>query len=151
MELDRSAAERREIKARPLKKVDEDVVRALGGLGLLTALLLAGSSAALAQDVTFNYEPGTDFSKYHTYVWATVEGAQNPDQISDKQDHGRDRDGQLAGQGADQGDRRRGAAAGRLPGGGRAGAAAGRLRVAAGATWRYGGMESTATTSSTIN
>ncbi len=61
------------------------VTRVLGGLGLLAALLLAGSTAALAQDVTFNYEPGTDFSKYHTYVWAQVEGAKYPDQILDGQ------------------------------------------------------------------
>jgi hypothetical protein len=45
----------------------------------------AGGGAALAQDVSFNYLPGTDFSKYKTYKWVAVEGAEQPDQILDAQ------------------------------------------------------------------
>jgi hypothetical protein len=41
--------------------------------------------ATLAQDVTTNSMPGTDFSKYHTYKWVTVEGASHPNQIVDAQ------------------------------------------------------------------
>lgn len=52
---------------------------------LMLSLLIAGSAVSLAQDVTFNYEPGTDFTKYHTYAWARVEGAKYPDQILDGQ------------------------------------------------------------------
>ncbi len=49
------------------------------GIVLLTA------GAAGAQDVKYNYAPGTDFSKYHTYKWANVEGANHPDQLVDGQ------------------------------------------------------------------
>ena len=49
------------------------------GIVLLTA------GAASAQDVKYNYAPGTDFSKYHTYKWANVEGANHPDQLVDGQ------------------------------------------------------------------
>jgi len=37
----------------------------------------------LAQDVKTNYMPGTDFSKYKTYKWVTIEGGQHPNQIVD--------------------------------------------------------------------
>lgn len=43
--------------------------------------LLCGYSIGLAQDVKYNFMPGTDFSKYHTYKWAEVEGGRHPDQI----------------------------------------------------------------------
>lgn len=38
---------------------------------------------ALAQDVRSNYMPGTDFSKYHTYKWVSIEGGEHPNQIMD--------------------------------------------------------------------
>jgi hypothetical protein len=41
--------------------------------------------AVSAQDVTTNAMPGTDFSKYHTYKWVTIEGAKYPNQIVDAQ------------------------------------------------------------------
>ena len=41
------------------------------------------SSAAFAQDVTYNFMPGTDFSKYHTYKWVAIEGGAHPNQIMD--------------------------------------------------------------------
>ena len=53
------------------------------GIGLLLALLACG--AALAQDVTTNSMPGTDFTKYHTYKWVTIQGASYPNQILDRQ------------------------------------------------------------------
>jgi hypothetical protein len=53
------------------------------GLGLSLALLACG--AALAQDVSTNSMPGTDFRKYHTYKWITIEGAKYPNQIVDAQ------------------------------------------------------------------
>jgi hypothetical protein len=40
-----------------------------------------GGGVALAQDVTYNYLPGTDFSKYKTYKWVAIEGAERPDQL----------------------------------------------------------------------
>jgi hypothetical protein len=39
----------------------------------------------LAQDVSTNSMPGTDFSKYHTYKWVPIEGASYPNQILDAQ------------------------------------------------------------------
>jgi len=48
----------------------------------LVALLLAGGALA-AQDVKYNFMPGTDFSKYHTYKWVAIEGASHPNQIMD--------------------------------------------------------------------
>ena len=50
---------------------------------LFLALLCCG--IAQAQDVKYNYVPGTDFSKYKTYKWVDVPGAQKPDQIVDGQ------------------------------------------------------------------
>jgi hypothetical protein len=54
---------------------------ALAVLGVL--VMVAGT--ALAQDVTVNYVPGTDFSKYKTYKWVEIQGAEKPDQIIDTQ------------------------------------------------------------------
>jgi len=47
--------------------------------------LAMGASVALAQDVMVNYVPGTDFSKYKTYKWVEIQGAEKPDQIIDTQ------------------------------------------------------------------
>lgn len=52
------------------------------GLALGLMLLLCGSTSA--QDVTYNYMPGTDFSKYHTYKWIS-ESNMHPNQIVDQQ------------------------------------------------------------------
>jgi hypothetical protein len=53
------------------------------GIGLVLALLTC--NLALAQDVSTNSMPGTDFSKYHTYKWVPIEGAVQPNQIVDAQ------------------------------------------------------------------
>jgi hypothetical protein len=53
-------------------------------LALFPLLLLCGIRSA-AQDVKYNFMPGTDFSKYHTYKWVTIEGASYPNQILDAQ------------------------------------------------------------------
>jgi hypothetical protein len=52
---------------------------------ILWALCCLVSSAAHAQDVTYNFMPGTDFSKYHTYKWVAIEGGAHPNQIVDAQ------------------------------------------------------------------
>ena len=52
-------------------------------LGVVLALALIAASVTLAQDVRYNYMPGTDFSKYHTYKWVTIEGGAHPNQIVD--------------------------------------------------------------------
>lgn len=65
-------------------------------MGLVLAMVAC--SVALAQDVTTNSMPGTDFTKYHTYKWVTVEGATYPNQILDAQIK-QSIDGQLAAKG----------------------------------------------------
>ncbi len=47
-----------------------------------TLLWLAAGTLA-AHDVRYNYMPGTDFSKYHTYKWVSIEGGAHPNQIVD--------------------------------------------------------------------
>jgi hypothetical protein len=54
---------------------------------IVMCFLLAASvgGAILAQDVTSNAMPGTDFAKYHSYKWVAIEGATVPNQIVDAQ------------------------------------------------------------------
>ena len=47
----------------------------------LCAIMFACAALAVAQDVRYNYLPGTDFSRYKTYKWVEVPGASHPDQI----------------------------------------------------------------------
>ena len=49
---------------------------------IVTLWMLAGGTLA-AQDVRYNFMPGTDFSKYHTYKWVSIEGGAHPNQIVD--------------------------------------------------------------------
>ena len=51
---------------------------------LMAVTLIAGGSA-LAQDVNYNFTPGTDFSKFKTDKWVEIPGAQTVDQILDQQ------------------------------------------------------------------
>jgi len=53
------------------------------GMGLVLALF--AWSLTSAQDVTTNFMPGTNFAKYHTYKWVTIQGAAYPNQIVDTQ------------------------------------------------------------------
>lgn len=50
---------------------------------VLTVLMVLGGGASGAQEVTHNYMPGTDFTKYHTYKWINIEGGAHPNQIVD--------------------------------------------------------------------
>ena len=52
-------------------------------LALLLALGSLAAGSMSAQDVKYNFMPGTDFSKYHTYKWVSIEGASHPNQIMD--------------------------------------------------------------------
>jgi hypothetical protein len=49
------------------------------------ALLLVVSSHALGQDVRYNFDKDTDFSKFKTYEWVEIKGASKPDDLTDKQ------------------------------------------------------------------
>jgi hypothetical protein len=59
-------------------KLKKGTVRTATGIciGLFTCC-----SLSVAQDVKYNYMPGTNFSKYHTYKWAEVQGGAHPSQI----------------------------------------------------------------------
>ena len=46
-------------------------------------LLLAGN--AVAQDVRYNFDKEADFTKFKTYKWVDIKGAQKPNDIVDKQ------------------------------------------------------------------
>lgn len=52
---------------------------------MTAAVLLLWCASAAAQDVKYNFLPGTDFSKYRTYKWVRVPNAQYPNQILDSQ------------------------------------------------------------------
>jgi hypothetical protein len=49
-------------------------------LAAVAALTVTG--LAFGQQVTYNYDRGTDFSKFKTYKWVPIEGAQHPNQIT---------------------------------------------------------------------
>jgi hypothetical protein len=46
-------------------------------------LMFVMSAVALSQDVHYNFMPGVDFSKYHTYKWVTIPGGEQLNQIQD--------------------------------------------------------------------
>lgn len=52
-------------------------------LSLATLLLTASSS--LAQDVRYNFDKSTDFSKFKTYKWVPIKGAAKVNYLVDKQ------------------------------------------------------------------
>ena len=55
-------------------------------LMLLTiALLVLGGRCAIAQDVRYDFDKDKDFSKYKTYKWVPVKGADQPDELTGKQ------------------------------------------------------------------
>jgi hypothetical protein len=47
--------------------------------------LLLATSAALGQDVRFNFDKNTDFSKFKTYKWVTLKEASKLNDLLDKQ------------------------------------------------------------------
>jgi hypothetical protein len=52
---------------------------------LLVGVLVFTTGILSAQDVRYNFMPGTDFSKFHTYKWISIEGGTHPNQIVDAQ------------------------------------------------------------------
>lgn len=52
---------------------------------ILFALLLMVAGIASAQDVRYNFDNKTDFSKFKTYKWVEIKDAQKVDDITDKQ------------------------------------------------------------------
>ena len=106
-------------------------------VALAGALALVGT-AVYAQDVGYNFMPGTDFTKFKTYRWVKVEGVsisrrhhRRPDQAGDRHADG--------GQGPHQDRRRDRRRLHRLPGGARPGEAAERLHPGGYGGWGWGG------------
>ena len=54
-------------------------------LVLAVALLSVAAGLLAAQDVTYNFMPGTDFTKYHTYKWVQIPSNIHPNQIVDQE------------------------------------------------------------------
>jgi Domain of unknown function (DUF4136) len=52
---------------------------------IVLAIAAVGCYMACAQEVLGNFLLGTDFSKYHTYRWISVEGGTHPNQVADAQ------------------------------------------------------------------
>ena len=48
-------------------------------------LVLTGSSAALAQDVRFNFDKQANFAGFKTYRWVALKGAQPLSDLTDRQ------------------------------------------------------------------
>lgn len=54
-------------------------------LALLTiALFLASVTPTVAQDVRYDFDKDKDFSKFKTYKWVEIKGAQLPDELTQK-------------------------------------------------------------------
>ncbi len=49
------------------------------------ALSLMIATSAFCQDVRYNFDKNSDFSKFKTYKWVAIKGAQQPDELTDKQ------------------------------------------------------------------
>ena len=52
-------------------------------VSVTTAVVLLACTVATAQEVRHNFMPGTDFAKYHTYKWVSIENGAHPNQIVD--------------------------------------------------------------------
>ena len=59
--------------------------RGLVQLAVLMGFILFICGAAMAQDVSYNFAQGTDFSKFKTYKWVNIPGAEAPNQLLDQQ------------------------------------------------------------------
>lgn len=53
----------------------------LGKISVVLGVVLLASVASKGQDVKYNFMPGTDFSKYHTYKWVQIPSNVHPNQI----------------------------------------------------------------------
>jgi len=51
---------------------------------LAAAFLLLGVSSAVAQDVRYDFDKDKDFSKYKTYKWVEIKGADQPDDLTSR-------------------------------------------------------------------
>jgi hypothetical protein len=52
---------------------------------IFSAIFLATASSAISQDVKYNFDKSTDFSKFKTYKWVTLKDAASVNGLLDKQ------------------------------------------------------------------
>jgi Domain of unknown function (DUF4136) len=52
---------------------------------LVLALFLIGVIGVRGQDVRYNFDKNADFTKYKTYKWVEIKGADHPNQLVEKQ------------------------------------------------------------------
>jgi hypothetical protein len=52
---------------------------------LILGLLVLGATTVVAQDVRYDFDKDKDFSKYKTYKWVPIKGADQPDELTSKQ------------------------------------------------------------------
>jgi uncharacterized protein DUF4136 len=48
-------------------------------------MVLIAASSAVSQDVRYNFDKNSDFSKFKTYKWVTLKDAAKPNDLTDKQ------------------------------------------------------------------
>ena len=48
-------------------------------------MILLAASSAVGQDVRYNFDKNSDFSKFKTYKWVTLKDAEKPNDLVDKQ------------------------------------------------------------------
>ena len=65
--------------------MDYRITNRAAGFSLALFFILLLCASVLAQEVKYNFMPGTDFSKFKTYKWVAIEGGMHPDQIVDQQ------------------------------------------------------------------
>lgn len=59
--------------------------RRLLRFAMTAAMLILVSIGVSAQQVVYNFMPGTDFTKYHTYKWVEIPSNVHPNQIVDQE------------------------------------------------------------------
>ena len=58
--------------------------RLFASVAFAMALLTSGAIGVLAQDVRYDFDKNKDFSKYRTYKWVPIKGADQPDDLTGK-------------------------------------------------------------------
>jgi len=51
---------------------------------LVGLIFLTGVQTAVAQDIRYDFDKDKDFSKYKTYKWVAIKGAELPDELTQK-------------------------------------------------------------------
>jgi len=61
------------------------IIKIISRFSLVLVAIILGTGILLAQDVRYNFMPGTDFSRFHTYKWVSIGRGAHPNQIVDAQ------------------------------------------------------------------